>query len=109
MNVTETEKRRPLHAGLLFLIAIVIGTAILGVAWAALNPGRHSHPLQQTILSVMTEAVQQAPTYSVEREFIGRIEAARQSILGFELAGLVSRVMVDEGERVGQGQLLARA
>jgi RND family efflux transporter MFP subunit len=93
---------------LLFLFAIVIGTTILGVAWAALNPGRQPQSLQRTVLSVLTEAVQQAPSYSVEREFTGRIEAARQSALGFELAGLVSQVMVDEGERVVQGQLLAR-
>ncbi len=40
-------------------------------------------------------------------EFVGRVEAARTSELGFELAGTLIAVHVDEGNTVAKGQLLA--
>lgn len=46
--------------------------------------------------------------YEVEDRFVGRVEAARSSALGFELAGTIESVRVDDGERVVAGQELAR-
>lgn len=39
--------------------------------------------------------------------FIGRVEPARQAQVGFELAGKLDRIVVDEGEKVGAGDVLA--
>nr|MCU0901901.1 efflux RND transporter periplasmic adaptor subunit [Cypionkella sp.] len=38
-----------------------------------------------------------ADGYTVTRRFIGRVEAAAQTDLGFELGGRVTEVLVDEG------------
>ncbi len=40
--------------------------------------------------------------------YTGRVEPARQSDLGFELAGLLDSVDFDEGDRVAKGDVLAR-
>ncbi len=40
--------------------------------------------------------------------FVGRIEAARSSDLGFEIGGLVAQLQVEEGDRVAQGQRIAQ-
>jgi RND family efflux transporter MFP subunit len=37
----------------------------------------------------------------------GRLEAARRAVLAFSGGGVISRVAVENGQRVGQGQLLA--
>lgn len=48
------------------------------------------------------------PGYTVERRFAGRLEARQRVALGFELAGTVEAISVDEGDRVSAGQLLAK-
>ncbi len=58
-------------------------------------------------LRVATRIVHLEPQYEVARSFVGQVEAARSSDLGFELAGLVDRVWVDEGDAVKVGQQLA--
>lgn len=46
--------------------------------------------------------------YEIRRPFIGQVEAARASDIGFELPGTLAEVAVDEGDRVAAGDLLAR-
>jgi RND family efflux transporter MFP subunit len=45
--------------------------------------------------------------YEAEDRFVGRVEAARASDLGFELAGTVASLGVDDGHQVEAGQVLA--
>ena len=42
------------------------------------------------------------------REYQGQIEARRRSSIGFDLGGILERVLVDEGAEVGRGATLAR-
>ncbi len=58
-------------------------------------------------LPVATEIAQLQPGYQSRRVFVGRVEALRQSELGFELGGRLDRVAVDDGDRVETGELLA--
>lgn len=46
--------------------------------------------------------------YAVTRRFTGQIEAAAQTDLGFELGGRITEVLVDEGDVVPAGTVLAR-
>jgi RND family efflux transporter MFP subunit len=46
--------------------------------------------------------------YDVTRWYVGRVEAARESRLGFELAGALATVVVEEGQRVQAGEHLAQ-
>jgi len=57
---------------------------------------------------VEIKSVSIQPNYQVEREFAGEVQAGQNSSLGFELAGKVDEVLVDEGDAVTRGQVLAR-
>jgi RND family efflux transporter MFP subunit len=57
---------------------------------------------------VKTYPLVPASSYAVNRHFVAKVEARQRVVLGFELAGTVATVAVDEGELVEQGQLLAR-
>ncbi len=46
--------------------------------------------------------------YQLERRFVGRVEAMRTSAVGFEFGGLLAKLVIDEGERVSAGDVLAQ-
>lgn len=46
--------------------------------------------------------------YTVTRRFVGQIEAGAEIGLGFELGGRITEVLVDEGDTVSAGAVLAR-
>ena len=78
----------------------------IGVALAILlaaGPGLADVPA----LTVATEPAQSQQAYQSRRVFVGRIEALRQSDLGFELGGRLEQVIVDDGDRVDAGAVLA--
>jgi len=58
-------------------------------------------------LPVATFVPEAVDGYQVTRWYLGRVEAARSSELGFELAGQLDAIAVQEGDRVSSGQLLA--
>ena len=62
---------------------------------------------QATILPVRVAKVVRRTEFSYPLKFYGRIQAARESALSFELAGQVSAILVDEGDPIRQGQPLA--
>ena len=62
---------------------------------------------ESPLLTVQTSTMNRVHQYTLKRTFIGRVEAARNTDLGFELAGKISSILVDEGARVAQGQVLA--
>lgn len=70
---------------------------------AALAPTESGRPL-----AVSTRPVVMKSSYTVKDHFMGELETARQSALGFELSGTVDTVHVDEGDHVAKGQALAR-
>ncbi|MEM7139094.1 MAG: efflux RND transporter periplasmic adaptor subunit [Myxococcota bacterium] len=59
-------------------------------------------------LRVETLRVEPLEDYEVRRVFSGIVRSRRASRLGFERGGLVSKVLVDEGDQVEEGQLIAR-
>ncbi|MDP5083995.1 MAG: efflux RND transporter periplasmic adaptor subunit [Yoonia sp.] len=60
----------------------------------------------RTAVSVMT--VEPAQGYTVTRRLTGQVEAAARTDLGFELGGRVTEVLVEEGDLVAEGAVLAR-
>ena len=58
-------------------------------------------------LKVITVPATLEAGYTYKRLFIGRSEAVRNSSVGFELAGQVTAIFVDEGDIVSKGQALA--
>ncbi len=61
-----------------------------------------------TPMVVQTLVARPLDSYSVERRFVGRIEARRESRLGFELPGTIELVAVEDGSEVKAGALIAR-
>jgi multidrug efflux pump subunit AcrA (membrane-fusion protein) len=53
----------------------------------------------ERILPVEVSAVEWATGFEVADRFLGRVEVARASDLGFELSGTLDQVLVEEGER----------
>lgn len=59
-------------------------------------------------LPVSVLRVKLVHSYEMLRGFTGRVISRRRSELGFELAGQVAKILVDDGDRVAAGELLAR-
>lgn len=60
------------------------------------------------VLAVTTMEAHLAPGYEVRRAFVGRVEARRESRVGFELSGLVTAVLAEEGDLLEPGRVIAR-
>ena len=59
-------------------------------------------------VSVEVATVTRQSGYAIERTFIGQIEPPRRSALGFETGGTIAGISVQEGDRVAEGDLVAR-
>lgn len=83
-------------------VAVVIGVTTIQMR-AAERPAVEAAPLAQvrTIRPVFQTG------YEVTRSFIGRLEPARRTDLGFELSGKVGEIRVDEGDTVAKGDVIA--
>jgi RND family efflux transporter MFP subunit len=57
---------------------------------------------------VETVTAKEVTSFEVQRTFAGLVAARRASDVGFERAGRLVEVLVDEGDRVGRGQPLAQ-
>ncbi|MEA5465991.1 efflux RND transporter periplasmic adaptor subunit [Leptothoe sp. PORK10 BA2] len=59
-------------------------------------------------LPVQTQVLERVSEYQLERTYTGEIVARRNSDLGFEQAGTLVEVLVEEGDTVAAGEPLAR-
>ncbi|MFC6669281.1 efflux RND transporter periplasmic adaptor subunit [Marinobacterium aestuariivivens] len=63
--------------------------------------GPRYHPAQSVLLQYQTG-------YSVPRTFVGKVQMRQNASVGFEQHGKVARILVNEGDKVAHGQLLAQ-
>ena len=97
------------------ILALLIPTISGGLLYATSNSGSDKTALPSTpttdkelrVLTVDTVSAKVEEEYPVQERFVGRAEAARTSNLGFELAGTVTSIAKDEGQRVKEGEILA--
>lgn len=93
-------------------LTLAISGAALGAVWggylfiAAQSDSNGSAPSPMTTVAVT--GVEFTPGYTVKRSFTGQVEAAARADLGFELGGRITHVMVEEGDRVTAGTVLAK-
>lgn len=79
------------------------------VAAAAPRPtGDAASPDTMAVLPVRVMTVRYLAGYQTEERYIGRIYSRRTSDLGFERAGRIATIPVDEGDVVKAGQSLAK-
>ncbi len=106
--------RRPRRAALASVAVLVGGVAaaaalIVGVT-AAIGARADARvlPPPAAVTPVATVEVQSRASYPVTRGYAARLEPARRSDLGFETGGTLVEVLVDEGDEVARGDVLAR-
>jgi RND family efflux transporter MFP subunit len=83
---------------------LLVGSAVLALRGGARDPETAEAPRR---LAVTAIPVEPQSGYQRAERFVGRVEFAQASDLGFELGGQVARVPVDEGDRVEAGSILA--
>ncbi|MEM1050124.1 MAG: efflux RND transporter periplasmic adaptor subunit [Pseudomonadota bacterium] len=92
-----------LAAGSLALGAMALGTSTLHERAAARPPIDAPPPL-----TVRTDTARMLDHFSTVERYAGRFEPARSSALAFERGGTVVEILAEEGDRVEQGQVIAR-
>ncbi|CAA0087969.1 Efflux pump periplasmic linker BepF [Zhongshania aliphaticivorans] len=61
-----------------------------------------------TLQRVSTTVIERLPAYEAQRLFAGRVIGSQRADIGFELAGKVAEVTVEDGQQVNAGEVLAR-
>ena len=101
----RTVRRAALGTMIVVLLAFVgVGAGFSG----AITTETTRDPDQSRVLPVRTVQIVSATSYQVSRQYTGTIVARQTSELGFELAGKVNAIEVEEGDRVCPGDALAR-
>lgn len=80
---------------------------LLALAGCSGGEAEHASEAPRT-LGVRVVVAREAPRGETSYRLTGMAEAARDTEAGFELAGLLAELMVDEGDTVAVGQALAR-
>ena len=86
---------------------VLAGLVLFGLFARATGSGGEASG-QASALPVSVLLAQEGAGYDVARSFVGRVEARRESDIGFELAGLLNAVTVDDGATVAAGDTLAQ-
>ena len=89
--------------GLLAVGAVALASGAIATR-AAERPAPPPAPLPQ----VATIPLTLQSSFTVERSFVGQIEPGRQVDMAFETGGTVAEVLVDEGDAVAEGDVIAR-
>ena len=108
--MTQSTVRKLVHAGgvALAVLAILGGGAMGGAALLDHRGANAREAPEAAALPVDAMRVAQTDRYTVNREFSGRIVARRISDIAFEHGGVVREMLVDDGDVVAAGDVLAR-
>lgn len=97
-------------ATLVVTLAVFAGAAAAGLAGYAMIAEQANVATGPTAppTSVRIMTVAPGDGYTVTRRFTGQVEAAARTDMGFELGGRIAEVLVEEGDLVAAGEVLAR-
>lgn len=106
----EREKRPSLAKALVFLLVLVLIAAGLGAFAFALRSeeGPKVAKAEPVPISAETVEVSMQGGFALDETFTGLVAPRRTSQLGFTAGGRIDRLHVDIGDRVEEGQTLAR-
>ncbi|MEM6900106.1 MAG: efflux RND transporter periplasmic adaptor subunit [Pseudomonadota bacterium] len=110
-EVIETREKKPTFAkGAAFLL--LLGGIIAALVMVALTQRSAEGPAVATRVApavmVETDTVEYESALVLEERFSGIVQPRRTSQLGFSSGGRIDRITVDVGDRVIEGQMLAR-
>lgn len=86
-----------------FLVSVLVCVGCKPVA----ETKRPAHARSQSSLTVNTVVAQGAESFTKQRMYTGIVKAQREGDVGFTRAGRVTRILVEEGDKVQTGQLIA--
>ncbi len=87
--------------------SVFLGLMALGIAALHLRAAADAPVVAHPPLAVETTKIVREAGYVDGSSYVGRLEPARQTALAFERAGLVLKVLKDEGDRVQAGDVVA--
>jgi multidrug efflux pump subunit AcrA (membrane-fusion protein) len=90
------------------MFGVILFSAVAALATVSQRRGEDAATPPPAPMPVSVFKPYSSAGYDVTRWYVGRVEAARESRLGFELAGALATVVVDEGQRVQAGEHLAQ-
>lgn len=85
----------------------LLATLSLLLCLSACQP-QSSEPIETKPAVVSSAALVLKPSYTKLQQFSGSVRAGNTTGIGFELAGKLQKILVDTGDRVERGQLLAQ-
>ncbi|MCA0928075.1 efflux RND transporter periplasmic adaptor subunit [Ruegeria profundi] len=89
------------------VIALAAGAVYLGASELTRRANAVPAPDAAAVTPVSVTPIKQETSFTVDRVFIGQVEPQRSADISFELNGRLDKILVDEGEEVVKGQLLA--
>ena len=97
----------------IFTYGTILAIALIGVVlgWLFLFNSSSKSQVEfeeASVLPVNVINVEQVNEYEITKQYTGILKSPREVVLGFELAGRVIKVFVDEGDRVETGEIIAR-
>ncbi|MEO1140467.1 MAG: efflux RND transporter periplasmic adaptor subunit [Pseudomonadota bacterium] len=111
-RVRKMMERGALALGRFGVTLAVIAGAVFAVQIGASELERRADaaptPAAAPTIPVSTSPVVIEQGYTVQRAFIGQVEPQKTAAISFELPGRLDEIIVDEGDWVSAGQLLAR-
>ena len=107
-GVSSFYARNRLHIALGGFLIIAITGAIFLTRVSALADLNDDQAALAQALTVNVTTIQAVGHYQVKQKYSGSIVAGRESDHGFDKAGILAEVLVDEGDQVKKGDILAR-
>src|SRR6185437_8583439 len=94
-------RRSQAYAGAALLVAAVLGGLLL---WRIVRPAPRTADRDPVVVSVARVSKRDVPLLLTA---IGNVQSLHNVVLKPQIGGVLTRVLVHEGQRVDQGQLLA--
>jgi len=90
------------------VIGLAAGATLFGANAVAERASALPPPPAAALTPVSSIALRIEPGYTVERRFVGQVEARAQGEVSFEFGGRLTEVLAEEGDHVPAGTLIAR-
>ena len=112
-NPTNNQSTANSPTRLVSVIAVVLAVAVLGLAYqngwfAGKAKPQTDSATTQTVLPVNTQRMQYVESIKQTRSYTGTVRAHRTSDLAFDKTGKIIEVLVNDGDHVEAGQVIAR-
>lgn len=88
--------------------ALAVGLVVVGAGYISARAAEVEPPAASSPMPVRVAAVEMQARYQVPVRHTGQIEPDRETALAFEAGGTVAEILVDEGDAVAEGDVIAR-